>query len=37
VTDVEVAAFRPLIPDWGLVEVDGIAWLRRVFRFDDFT
>jgi 4a-hydroxytetrahydrobiopterin dehydratase len=36
-TDAEVAEFRPQVPDWEVVEVDGIKRLRRVFRFDDFS
>jgi 4a-hydroxytetrahydrobiopterin dehydratase len=37
VTDAEVDELRPQIPDWDLVEVDGIKRLRRVFSFDDFA
>jgi 4a-hydroxytetrahydrobiopterin dehydratase len=37
VTDAEIAELRPQIPDWELVEVDGIKRLRRVFTFDDFA
>jgi 4a-hydroxytetrahydrobiopterin dehydratase len=37
VTDTEIAELRPEIPDWELVEVDGIKRLRRVFSFDDFA
>ena len=36
VTEAEIAALKPLIPDWELVERDGIPRLERVFRFDDF-
>ena len=36
VTDAEVAALQPQIPDWQLREVDGVRRLQRVFRFDDF-
>jgi 4a-hydroxytetrahydrobiopterin dehydratase len=36
VTEAEVAELKPLIPDWELVERDGIPRLERVFRFDDF-
>ena len=28
---------RATIPEWDLVEEDGIERLRRVFRFDDFV
>jgi 4a-hydroxytetrahydrobiopterin dehydratase len=37
VTDDEIAELRPQIPDWDLVEEDGIKRLRREFRFDDFV
>jgi 4a-hydroxytetrahydrobiopterin dehydratase len=37
VTDEEVAELRPQVPDWELVEIDGIKRLQRVFSFDDFA
>ena len=37
VSDAEIAELRPQIPEWELVEVDGINRLRRVFSFDDFA
>jgi 4a-hydroxytetrahydrobiopterin dehydratase len=37
VSDAEIAALLPQIPDWELVELDGIKRLRRVFSFDDFA
>lgn len=37
VTDDEIAEFHPQIPDWELVEIDGVKRLRRVFSFDDFA
>ena len=37
VTDAEIAEFLPQIPEWELVEVDGVKRLTRVFRFDDFA
>jgi 4a-hydroxytetrahydrobiopterin dehydratase len=37
VTDAEIAELQPQIPDWELVEVDGVKRLRRVFAFDDFA
>jgi 4a-hydroxytetrahydrobiopterin dehydratase len=37
VSDEEVAKLRPQVPDWELVELDGIKRLRRVFPFDDFA
>ncbi len=36
VTDEELAELRPQIPEWELVEEDGIRKLDRVFRFGDF-
>jgi 4a-hydroxytetrahydrobiopterin dehydratase len=37
VSDAEIAELLPQIPEWELVELDGIKRLRRVFRFDDFA
>jgi 4a-hydroxytetrahydrobiopterin dehydratase len=37
VTEAEIAELRPQVPDWELVELDGIPRLRRVFRFADFA
>src|SRR5438132_3527557 len=37
VTDDELAELRPQVPDWDLVELDGIKRLRRVFPVDDFA
>jgi 4a-hydroxytetrahydrobiopterin dehydratase len=37
VTDEEVAELLPQIPDWELVELDGIRRLTRSFRFADFA
>ena len=37
VTEEEVAELHPQVPDWELVEEEGIERLRRVFRFDDFA
>ena len=37
VTDSEVAELQPQIPDWELVEVDGVKRLRRTFPFRDFA
>ncbi|TML12444.1 MAG: 4a-hydroxytetrahydrobiopterin dehydratase [Actinobacteria bacterium] len=36
VTDDELAELRPHVPDWELLELDGIPRLRRAFGFDDF-
>jgi 4a-hydroxytetrahydrobiopterin dehydratase len=37
VTEAEIAELRPQIPDWELVEKDGIPRLERVFRFRGFS
>jgi 4a-hydroxytetrahydrobiopterin dehydratase len=37
VTDEEIAELRPQVPDWDVVELDGIKRLRRVFSVDDFA
>ena len=37
VTDTELAELKPQIPEWELVERDGIRRLRRVFPFRDFA
>jgi 4a-hydroxytetrahydrobiopterin dehydratase len=37
VTDEEIAELSPQIPDWELVEEDGIRRLRRVFPAADFA
>jgi 4a-hydroxytetrahydrobiopterin dehydratase len=37
VTDEEIAELRPQVPDWELLEVDGIPRLRRVFPAADFA
>ena len=36
VTDEEVAELHPQVPEWELVEIDGVKRLRRVFSFTDF-
>jgi 4a-hydroxytetrahydrobiopterin dehydratase len=35
-TDAEIAALRPQVPEWSLAEVDGVKRLQREFRFKDF-
>jgi len=37
VTDEEIAEFGPQVPDWSILEVDGVKRLERVFRFDNFV
>lgn len=36
-TDAEIEALRPQIPEWEVVQVDGIPRLKRVFTFRDFA
>jgi 4a-hydroxytetrahydrobiopterin dehydratase len=36
-TDDEIAQLRPQIPDWEVVELEGIKRLRRIFPADDFA
>ncbi len=31
VSDAEIAQFHPQVPEWDLIEIDGIKRLRRVF------
>jgi len=37
VTDEEVAELHPQVPEWEIVEIDGVKRLQRVFSFDDFA
>jgi 4a-hydroxytetrahydrobiopterin dehydratase len=37
VTEEEIAQLRPQIPEWQLVERDGIPQLTRTYRFPDFA
>ena len=37
VTDGEVAEFKPQVPEWQMVERDGVKQLERVFRSPDFA
>jgi len=36
VTAEEIAELHPQVPDWEIVEVDGVKQLTRVFAFGDF-
>ncbi len=36
-TEAEITQFMPQIPDWNIVEIDGIRRLHRRYRFDNFT
>ncbi len=37
VTDDEIAEFQPQVPEWQVVERDGIKRLERVFTFPNFA
>ena len=37
VTDAEAAELHAEIPDWEVVEIEGVRRLRRVLAFDDFA
>jgi len=37
VTDAEIAEFHPQVPDWQIVERDGIKQLERMFKFANFA
>ena len=37
VTAAEIAELQPQVPDWEIVEDEGIKQLRRTFSFDDFA
>ena len=36
VTEEEISEFKPRIPDWNLLEVEGIKRLENDYRFDNF-
>ena len=36
-TEGEIAELLPQVPEWQVVEVDGVPRLQRTFRFDDFA
>ncbi|HYM82230.1 MAG TPA: 4a-hydroxytetrahydrobiopterin dehydratase [Candidatus Limnocylindria bacterium] len=35
-TEAEIGNFQPQVPEWRVVEVDGIKRLERTFKFEDF-
>ncbi len=37
VTEAEIAELHPQIPDWQIVEHEGIKRLERAFKFDNFV
>ena len=36
-TDAEIEELRPQVPDWRVVERDGVKRLERAFKFGDFA
>lgn len=36
-TDEEIADLQPQVPDWRVIEVNGVKHLERVFTFKDFV
>jgi len=36
VTDMETILFQPQVPEWQIIERDGVKQLERVFPFPDF-
>ncbi len=36
-TDAEIAAYKPQVPEWQVVERDGIKRLERTFKFKNFV
>lgn len=36
-TQEEIERYMPQIPDWEIVEVDGVKRLQRVYKFKDFA
>ncbi|HVN56528.1 MAG TPA: 4a-hydroxytetrahydrobiopterin dehydratase [Anaerolineaceae bacterium] len=37
ISDVEIAEYQPQVPDWSILEADGIKKLQRTFKFPDFA
>ena len=35
-TDAQIGEYHPQVPDWQVVERDGIKRLERIFKFKDF-
>jgi len=36
VTDDEIVKFKTAVPDWGILDIDGIKRLIRVYKFKNF-
>lgn len=37
VTDDEIGELQPQIPDWRIIEVEGVPRLQRLFKFNNFV
>jgi len=37
VTESEITEYKPLVPDWAIIERDNIRQLERVFKFKNFV
>jgi 4a-hydroxytetrahydrobiopterin dehydratase len=37
VTEAEITAFHPQVPEWQIVEHEGIKRLERLFKFENFV
>ncbi|HSM23658.1 MAG TPA: 4a-hydroxytetrahydrobiopterin dehydratase [Anaerolineaceae bacterium] len=37
VTEEEMTDLKPKVPEWEIIEQDGVKRLRRVFKFDNFA
>jgi len=37
ITDMEIVLFQPQVPEWQVIERDGVKQLERVFQFSDFV
>ncbi len=35
--DEEIQAYKPQVPEWEVIEVDGVKRLQRQFKFKDFA
>ncbi|MEM9482337.1 MAG: 4a-hydroxytetrahydrobiopterin dehydratase [Cyanobacteria bacterium P01_F01_bin.116] len=35
-TDVEIAELKPQIPDWDIVDIEGVSQLQRAYNFSNF-
>ena len=37
ISETDIAKYKPFIPDWQIVESDGVRKLERAFRFKNFA